>query len=146
MKPQSLAKLDLLAAAKEAALLERLGRHSDALRRYEAQREVLAAYQDRLADGWRNGAVVRAGDAQRAGQFSTQAQAATLQLAQAMEAERAKLSECAAALAQLRTRRRMLQERLAGALRLEAAKAQERAARNRPTPPARPLAERESLA
>ncbi len=127
-------------------MLERLGRHSDALRRYEAQREVLTSYQERLAAGWRNGAVVRAGDAKRAGQFSTQAEAATLQLAQAIEAERAKLTECTAALAQLRARRRTLQDRLAGALRLEETKALERAAQNRPTMPARPLAERESLA
>ncbi len=143
MNPQALAKLDLLAAAKEAALLEALARHSQALQRYEAQREVLAAYQARLGDLWRNGAVVRAGDAKRAGQFNHQADTANAQLTQAMAAERAKLAECTAALAQLRARRRSLQERRAGALRLEESKALERAAQNRPAP--RPV-NRESLA
>jgi hypothetical protein len=139
MTPQALAKLDLLAAAKEAALLEALDRHGKALQRYEAQREVLAAYRDRLAAGWRNGAVVRAGDAKRAGQFSTQAEAAALQLMQAMDTERAKFAECAAAMAELRARRRRLRERLEDALRLEETKAQERAAQNRPNLPVRPL-------
>ena len=132
MNPQAMAKLDLLAAAREAALLEALARHLQALQKYQAQQEVLAAYQQRLAAGWRNGAVVRAADASRAGQFSSQAEAAGAQLAQALETERTKMAECSAALAQLRARRRSLQERLASARHLEITQAQERAAQNQP--------------
>ena len=138
MKPQALAKLDLLAAAKEAALLDALSRHNATLRRYESQCEVLTAYQQRLGSMWRDGAVVSAGDAKRAGQFSDQAEGAAYQLAQAIRVEQAKLDECASALAELRTRRRTLQERRSNALRLEQTIAQERAAQSLPHPPARP--------
>ena len=134
MNPGALAKLDLLAAAKEAALLDRLSRHHEALQRYEAQHGILSGYQQRLADLWRGGALVRAGDAKRAGQFSIQADEAAAQLIQSLEAERAKLAECAAALAEIRARRRNLQDRLLAAQRLETTKAQERAAQNRPAP------------
>lgn len=143
MKPQSLAKLDLLAAAKEAALLEALARHSATLQRYEAQREILVTYQQRLAAGWRGGTVVRAGDARLAEQSGTQAETANSQLAQAMETERTRLAECTAALAQLRARRRKLRERLTNALQLEETKAQERATQNLPHFPIRPTADRE---
>ncbi|MBU6418105.1 MAG: hypothetical protein KGQ79_00055 [Proteobacteria bacterium] len=132
MNPQALAKLDLLAAAKEAALLDSLNRHNAALQRYAAQREVLASYQERLGSLWRGGAVVRAADAIRAGQFSNHAEAAVSQLIQALAAEQAKQTECVAALAELRARRRLLQERLDSAMRLEKTIAEERAARDLP--------------
>ena len=139
MKPQAFAKLDLLAAAKEATLLDQLSGHGAALRRYAAQREVLASYQERLGNLWRRGGVVRAGDAKRAGQFSTQAEEAVQQLTETIAAEQAQFSGCAAALAELRARRRILQERLAGALRLEQTIAQNHAAQD--IPHLRPKAE-----
>ncbi|MDE1905487.1 MAG: hypothetical protein KGH75_03440 [Rhodospirillales bacterium] len=132
MKPKVFAKLDLLAAAKETALLDQLSGHNAALQRYAAQREVLTAYQERLGNLWRRGGVVRAGDAKRAGQFSTQAEAAMQQLAETIATEQTQLSGCAAALAELRTRRRILQDRLASALRLEQTFAQNRAAQDLP--------------
>ena len=146
MKPQAFAKLDLLAAAKEAALLDRLNHHNAALRRYETQREVLASYQERLGTLWRGGGVVRAGDAIRAGHFSTQAEDAMLQLSQAIGDEQMKLNECTAALAELRAKRRILQERLGNVLRLEKTLAQERAARDLPHKPARLHAKTETAA
>ncbi len=132
MKPQAFAKLDLLAAAKEARLLEQLSGHNAALRHYEAQREVLTSYQERLGNLWRDGAVVRAGDAKRAGQFSTQAEAVIRQLTETIATEQTQLSGCAAALAELRARRRILQDRLASARRLEQITAQNRAAQDLP--------------
>ncbi len=132
MKPQTFAKLGLLATAQEATLLDRLSRHTSALQRYEAQREVLDSYQKRLGILWRGGSVVRAGDAKRAGQFSTQAGEAMRHLIQKIAAEQETLTECADTLAQLRARQRILQERLADALRLEKSSAQDRAAQNLP--------------
>ncbi|MBU6448840.1 MAG: hypothetical protein KGQ26_04360 [Rhodospirillales bacterium] len=146
MKPQAFAKLDLLAAAKETTLLDKLSRHNATLQRFEAQREVLAAYQDRLGNLWRSGDVVRAGDAKRAGQFSTQAEEAVQQLTGAIALEQAEHSSCATALAELRARRRILQERLGHALRLEKTLAQDRAARDLPHKPARLYAKTETAA
>ena len=103
MKPQALAKLDLLAAAKETALLDSLARHNEALRRYEAQQEVLSSYRNRLGAMWRGAATVQAGEAKRAEHFSTQAEDATLQLAQAIEAERGQPPALPPALAELTT-------------------------------------------
>lgn len=132
MKPQSLTKLDLLAAAQEATLLETLGHHTKALQRYETQRTVLAEYQARLTAGWRNGAVVTAGDAARAAKFVAQAEVANEHLAQSIKTEQDKQTECAVALATLRARRETLQERLKDARRAAANQAEDRAERNRP--------------
>ncbi|MDE1895635.1 MAG: hypothetical protein KGH91_01030 [Rhodospirillales bacterium] len=132
MKPKVFVKLDLLAAAKETALLDQLSKHNAALQRYAAQREVLASYQERLGNLWRGGGVVRAGDAKRAGQFSTQADAAMQQLAETIATEQTQLSGCAAALAELRARRRILQERLDSSLHLERSTAQNRALQDLP--------------
>lgn len=131
MKPQALAKLELLAASKEASLLDALSRHTLNLQRYAAQRDVLAGYQTRLAAGWQTGDVVQAAEAQRAGHFTTQAQNASGQLAETIAVEEAKRNACAAALAELRAHRQALQERLKASLRQEAIEAQSRAERNR---------------
>lgn len=132
MKPQSLAKLDLLAAAQEATLLETLDRHTKALQRFEAQRAVLVDYQARLTAGWRSGAMVTAGDAARAANFAAQAEVANQHLAQSIKTEQDKQTECAVALATLRARRETLQERLKTARQAAANQAQDRAERNRP--------------
>ncbi|MGE4481060.1 hypothetical protein [Acidocella sp.] len=143
MTPQALAKLDLLATAEETSLLAAVNRHQFTLRRYTAQREVMAAYHTRLAAGWRGGTVVQAGQAQLAGLFSTQAETAMAQLDQAIQAEQALLQDSAMALAKLRIRRRALQDKLATALRLAENTALERAAQNRPAPRRQPPTERE---
>lgn len=132
MKPQTLAKLDLLATAKEATLLETLARHNQTLRQYEAQRAVLDAYQARLMAGWQGGATVTAGGATRAAKFASQAQAARVHLAQAIKTEQDKQAECAVALATLRTHRETLQERLKIAQRVATRQIQDRAERNNP--------------
>lgn len=132
MKPEALAKLDLLAAAKEATLQEDLERHNKALQHYEAQRTVLASYQTRLSAGWRNGAMVPAGDAARAAKFAAQAEVARQHLAGSIKVEQDKQTECTIALAALRKRRETLQERLKTARRTTIEQAQSREERNRP--------------
>lgn len=132
MRPEALAKLDLLAAAKEATLQETLERHTKALQHYEAQRTVLMGYQARLTAGWRNGAMVPAGDAARATKFVAQAEVARQHLAQSIKAEQDKQTECTIALASLRKRRETLQERLKVARRVTLEQAQTREERSRP--------------
>lgn len=134
MTPQSLKRLDLLAAAKEAVLLEQIGKHSLAVQRHEEQLSMLEAYQTRLAAGWQSGSVVPAGEALRAGQFSAQAMAAMTQLEQVMQTDQGRLMEAALALARLRAHRRNLQKTLKRKLREEAERAEERARQNQPVP------------
>ena len=50
MKPRILAKLDILAAAREARVQENLRRQNAILAQGEAQREILSAYRGRLAE------------------------------------------------------------------------------------------------
>ena len=132
MKPQTLAKLDLLATAKEAVLLEALDRHDKALQHYESQRTVLALYQARLTAGWCGGNTVTAGEAARAARFATQAEAARQHLAHSMQTEQDKQAECAVALASLRTHRETLHERLKLAQRAVANQIQDRMERYNP--------------
>lgn len=138
MKSSTLLKLDLMAAAEEARLLEELGRQSQALRTYEEQTEVLETYKARLAAGWQNGKIVQAAQARRAEQFSQQARDASQSLAQSIEAAHAKRSALTQALTSLRLRRDKLQARLKTAHQTEATTAQNRAERNRPALPAQP--------
>lgn len=132
LKPSALIKLDLLAAAKEANLLEALARHNKTLQHYESQRDILTNYQDRLTASWRNGRPIPAGDAIRAAKFAAQAEAARQHLAHNIKTEQDKQLECTTALAALRIRRKTLQERLQAAQKKETAQAFERAERNIP--------------
>lgn len=132
MKPQTLSKLDLLATAKEAALLEALERHNKTLQHYESQRTVLALYQERLTAGWHGGNTVPAGEAARAARFAAQAEAARKHLAQSMQTEQDQKAECTVALASLRTYRETLHERLKLAQRSAANQIQDRIERYAP--------------
>ncbi|WP_298215980.1 hypothetical protein [Acidocella sp.] len=132
MTPRALERLDLLAAQKEAALVEALSRHSRAVQHFQAQREMLASYYARLDAGWRRAGGVTAGDAARAARFGAQALAAMLQLDASLAAEQARLMESASALARLRAHRRALRERLAAKRRAAAARAEAKAAADLP--------------
>lgn len=132
LKPSALAKLDLLAAAKEANLLEVLARHNKTLQNYAGQSDILANYQNRLTASWRSGAVISAGDAARAAKFAAQAETARQHLAHSIKTEQDKQFECITALAALRIRRKTLQERLNAAKKKEADQAFDRAERNIP--------------
>jgi flagellar biosynthesis chaperone FliJ len=85
MKPRTMERLDLLAADAERRLLDDISRHQAALGQVQAQRDVLAAYRARLAQSWKGGAAVTAGQARSAGHFVAASQAAETQIDQ-MEA------------------------------------------------------------
>ena len=112
MKPKTLARLDLLAAAQEAQAQEALRRTTATLRQTEAQQEVLGTYRSRLAASWQGGAEVDAATAQRAARFGAGALTAAKQLAETQAQAARRLEGVTAELADLRARRRKLAERL----------------------------------
>lgn len=132
MKLATLLKLDLMAAAEEAKLLEQLGRHTTALQTYKAQSAILENYKARLAAGWQSGKPVRAGEALRAGQFSQQAEHARAQLAHSIASEEAQRHNQSNALTTLRARREKLQARIKSARQADATQKDNRAERHRP--------------
>lgn len=139
MKLGTLEKLDLLAAAEERALETALSQALHAMRHLQGQSQVLAAYQARLTAGWRDGAVIAAAEAQRAGLFSLRAQDAALQLAASLATARERVNEAATALAMHRAKRERLRARLDQSRAQALRAALERAARNQPHRPAAPL-------
>ena len=131
MKPRILAKLDILAAAREARVQESLRRQTAILAQGEAQREILSAYRGRLAESWQDGTVLPAAQARRASQFAAGA-AAAAQIEAAGAAAAAQMQQDADALAQINAHRRNLAERLRAAMRAEAEAAERMAERARP--------------
>ncbi len=132
MKPRILAKLDILAAAREARVQESLRRQTAILAQGEAQREILSAYRGRLAESWQGGTVLPAAQARRASQFAAGAAAAAAQIEAAGAAAAAQMQQDADALAQINAHRRNLAERLRAAMRAEAEAAERMAERARP--------------
>jgi hypothetical protein len=128
VKPGLLRRLDVLAAIEEMRLSAALGTQMAALAAAERGDAVLVSYRDRLAGGWRGGAVVSAAQAQRAQHFADASRAAGVQLRQAA---RSAVAGAATALAQTATRRRILSEHLNTAARADAAADIDRAARDR---------------
>ncbi len=82
MKPDLLAKLDILAAAQEAKILEAIRKGNGAVKQAEQQRGILSAYRARLAESWQNGAVVTAGQARRCGYYASASLKAEEQISQ----------------------------------------------------------------
>jgi hypothetical protein len=70
MTPKLRARLDRLAALRQAEWLAALQRCEAACAQGAAQLGVLAAYRARLAGGWQSGAALPAGQALRAAQFA----------------------------------------------------------------------------
>jgi hypothetical protein len=105
-----LARLEILAGEREAALLDAIARQQAMLRQSEAQGAMLTAYRDRLAASWQGGAVVPAGQARRAGQFAAASIGAQGQIGQAAEQAQARLAQAMDQLSELRIQRRMLRE------------------------------------
>jgi len=137
MKASTLTKLDMLAAEREAVLLEAIRRHNAVLKQNEYQRGVLESYRTRLAASWQDGAVVSAGQARRAGQFAAGALGAEEQILAAEARAMGQLEATIADLAKLKAHRRKLAERLRDAARKAEALAETRAERDRPFRPAR---------
>ena len=131
MKPSMIARLDLLAAAREAGLLEQVRQHSATLARGQAQDEVLAAYRARLSESWRHGAPVAAAQARIAEHFASGTEAVAEQIAQMRAEAQARLAHAADELAVLRAHRRQLANRLAEAARAAGTQAEQKAERTR---------------
>ena len=83
MNPRTISRLAILAQAKQAQIFDELRRHEGVLSQTVQQRAVLAAYRQRLSEIWRDGAVVTAAAAQRAGHFVSASDAAGVQIEQA---------------------------------------------------------------
>ncbi len=132
-----LGRLALLREAEEAA--QRRRRMAE-LAQAEAQSAMLAAYRTRLAQGWQDGAVSPAGQAQRAGLFSQAAKDAQAQLAAAADVAAAKAGQSLARLLAVQAERRAL-ARLRDEARRDEARAMERASlRGAPMTAAKPRA------
>jgi len=110
MKPGMLARLEILAGEREAALLDAVARQQAALRQSRSQAAMLIAYRDRLAASWQSGAVLPAGQARRAGQFAAASIGAQAQIGQAAAQAEARLEQAMDQLSELRIQRRMLRE------------------------------------
>jgi hypothetical protein len=120
MKPQTLARLDLLAADRERRILEDIRAQQATLAQVAQQRSVLASYRARLSESWQGGEQVRAGQARSAGHFVTASQAADTQIDQMEARAHQQLASALATLASTKAHRRSLE-----AARAKAARAQE---------------------
>ncbi|WP_297494912.1 hypothetical protein [Acidocella sp.] len=136
MKPQLIARLDLLAAEREARLRDTLRSQATALMQSRQQCELLEAYRGRLAASWQDGRAIPAAEARRASHFSAGAQAAAAQIAATEAAASARLQSAADDLARLGAYRRKLAAKLTAATRAAAAAAEQKAERARPWRPA----------
>jgi hypothetical protein len=108
MNSQTLARLDVLAAAREMQLLETVRRQQAALAQVDDQRGILAAYRTRLAQSWQSGAVVAAAQALRAEVFTAAAAGASAQIGQAGALAGDRLAAALEILAQVQAQRRRL--------------------------------------
>jgi len=91
MKPKLMARLDLLAETSQVRLLDEIKRQTATLAQVAEQQEVLASYRDRLTQSWRNGKVIDAASAKRAGHFCAASQTAETQIEQLAEQTRQQL-------------------------------------------------------
>lgn len=132
MKPETLARLDLLAAQRETKLLETIRRQNAALEQAAYQRGMLLSYRDRLAASWQSGVVVSAAQACRAGQFAAGALGAESQIVETEARAKEQLESAIADLARLKAHRRKLAERLRVARRRAQAAAELKAAQDLP--------------
>jgi hypothetical protein len=143
MNPRTIARLEIMAAARQAQILDDIRRQETALAQIDGQRNVLAAYCDRLLSSWQNGSTVDAAQAQRAGHFVAASKTASVQIE--LAAVQAARSRDAAlqALAAHEAHRRGLAEALREAtLALDRAteKTRETAMPFRARPPTHPIA------
>ena len=132
MKAATLTRLDLLAADREAKLLETIRQQNAALQQAAYQRGMLASYRERLAESWQGGGVVSAAQARRAGQFAAGALGAETQIVAAEARAKVNLEAAIADLARLKAHRRKLAERLRVARHRVQAAAELKAAQDLP--------------
>ncbi|GAB0114420.1 hypothetical protein [Acidisoma sp. C75] len=126
MKSKTLDRLDLIRASQEMRLLEQLAHQNNQLQQLAHQREVLAAYQEKLAEGWRAGSTSDAATLRRAASFSAASRQAGEQISQ-MQADIAeRVLGMQENLAQSKAYERKLAEARDAALRLEERRQQAR--------------------
>lgn len=125
MKPRTLARLELMAAAASLKMREDILRHNLVLGQIEYQKAVLAAYRARLQETWRHGGVVLAGHAKQAEVFVTASDDAGGKIEAEAARTRVLLDEALQALARNQQRRRGLEEAREAA-QAEEAREQER--------------------
>ena len=132
MKPRTIARLDMLAAEREAQLQETVRRHAAAQAQSRQQRQMLEGYRDRLAASWQDGVAVPAAQARRASQFAAGAQNAAAQIETAELKTTTQLNEATAELVKVKSHRRKLAGQLRDAARAAATEAEQKAERDRP--------------
>jgi flagellar biosynthesis chaperone FliJ len=138
MKTRTMERLDMLAAETETHLLEAIRQHNATLRQIDYQRGVLAAYRQRLAETWRHGGVVRAGEVLRANRFVSASETAETQVDGLERQTRAQLEQAMQKLAQIQERRRGLDEAQRKAALIEERAAETRRERLQPWRPQEP--------
>ncbi|OYV40262.1 MAG: hypothetical protein B7Z80_05010 [Rhodospirillales bacterium 20-64-7] len=136
MNPRMLERLQHLAAERERALGQEIARQQAALAQIAQQRSVLAAYRDRLTDGWTGGGTVSAAQAQSADRFVAASRGAEAQVEQAEARARAALAHALAALAAEQARRQQLETAQQDAAARLAREAEQRRERLQPWRPA----------
>jgi flagellar biosynthesis chaperone FliJ len=132
MKPRTIARLDMLAAAREAQLQESVRRHAASMAQSQQQRQMLTTYRDRLAASWQDGAPIAAAEARRASQFAAGAQNAAAHIETTESKTAAQLNDATEELVKVKSHRRKLAGQLRDAARAAATEAEQKAERDRP--------------
>jgi hypothetical protein len=110
VKPRTLARLDLMAAAASVKMREEVVRHNTVLGQIEYQKGVLKDYRGRLKESWRHGGVVAAGQAMRAEVFVAASDEAGGKIAAEAGRTQGMLDDALQALARNQQKRRRLSE------------------------------------
>jgi len=132
MKPRTIARLDMLAAAREAQLQDSVRRHAASMAQSQQQRQMLITYRDRLAASWQDGAPIAAAEASRASQFAAGARNAAAQIETTETNTQAQLNDATEELVKVKSHRRKLAGQLRDAARAAATQAEQKAERDRP--------------
>jgi len=110
VKPRTLARLALMAAAASVKMREEVVRHNTVLGQIDYQKRVLADYRGRLKESWRHGGVVAAGQAMRAEVFVAASDEAGGKISAEAGRTQGMLDEALQALARNQQKRRGLDE------------------------------------
>ncbi len=119
MKPRTIARLDLLAAAKEAQIRNDMSQLMAKLEDLARQREMLRRYHDQSGQSWRKGSVTLASNAQRAGIFGKVSQLADAQINAQENHSKTQLAQCLQNLSAAQGYRRGLDQAIRRALQAD---------------------------
>ncbi|HQT63554.1 MAG: hypothetical protein B7Z75_07120 [Acidocella sp. 20-57-95] len=110
MKPRTIARLDLMTAAKEAQIRNEISQLTAKLADLAEQRRMLSRYHDQLGQSWRASGVISASTAQRAGTFVTVARLADAQIMALESQSKTQLAQALQNLAAIQSRRGGLEQ------------------------------------